>query len=80
MHIWLVEFTAILQKANFSLSLCKDFSWIKQDKYGLKTIVLFNLFKTSSFTSEVGMLGAYVILLDQLLKLSITDDTAKYLD
>ena len=80
MHIWLVEFKAILQKANFSLSLCKDFSWIKQDRYGLKTIVLVNRFKTSDFTSEVGMLGASVVFLDQLLKLSVTGDTAKYLD
>ena len=78
MHIWLVEFKAILQKAKFSL--CKDFSWIRQDKYGLKTIVFYNLFKTSSFTSEVGMLGSSVVFLDQLLKLSVTGDTAKYLD
>ena len=79
MHIWLVEFEAILQKAKFSLSLCKDFSLRKQDMYGLKTIVLTTLFKTSSFTSEVGMLGASVVFLDQLLELSVTGDTAKYL-
>ena len=36
MHIWLVELKAILQKANVSLSYCKDFSLIKQDKYVLK--------------------------------------------
>ena len=80
MHIWLVEFKAIWQKVNFSLYLCKDFSWIKQDRYGLKTIVLVNLFKTTSFTSEVGMLGASVVFLDQLLKLSVIGDTANYLD
>ena len=68
-----------LQKASFSLSQCKDFFFIKQDKYGLKTIVLTTLFKTSSFTSEVGMLGASVIFLDQLLELPVTGDTAKYL-
>ena len=67
-----------LQKASFSLSQCKDFSLIKQDKYGLKTIVLTTLFKTS-FTSEVGMLGASVVFLDQLLELSVTGDTANYL-
>ena len=80
MYIWLAEFKAILQKAKFSLSLYKDFSWIKQDNYGLKTIFLYNLFKTSSFTLEVGMLGASVVFLDQLLKFSVTRDTAKYLD
>ena len=68
-----------MQKASFSLSQCKDFSLIKQDKYGLKTIVLTTLFKTTSFTSEVGMLGASVVFLDQLLELSVTGDTAKYL-
>ena len=79
MHIWLVEFKAIFHKAKFSYLFVKTFFWIKQDKYGLKTIVLINLFKTSSFTSEVGMLGASVVFLDQLLKLSVTGDTAKYL-
>ena len=68
------------RKQDFSLSLCKDFSWVKQDKYGLKTIVLNNLFKTSNFNYEVGMLGASVVFLDLMLKLSVTGDTAKYLD
>ena len=58
--------------------LQKAFSLIKQNKYGLKTIVLTILFKTS-FTSKVGMLGASVVFLDQLLEFSVTGDTAKYL-
>ena len=79
MHIWLVEFKAICRKPVFPYLNVKDFSLIKPDKYGLKTIVLTTLLKTSSFTSEVGMLGTSVVFLDQLLELSVTGDTAKYL-
>ena len=79
MHIWLVVFKANLLKANFFYLFTKDFSLIKQDNYGFKTLVLTILFKTTSFTSEVGMSGASVVFLDQLLELCVTGDTAKYL-
>ena len=45
----------------------------------MKSIVSSTLVHPSKFYLEIEMLGASVAILDQLLELSVTGDTAKYL-
>ena len=68
MHIWLVELKANLHKANFSYSFDNTFLE-NPDEYGMKTIISSSLVHPSNFNLGIGMLGSFVDVLDQLLKI-----------
>jgi hypothetical protein len=79
MHIWLVEFKAILHKANFSYLFEKHFLQY-QDEYGMKTINLIfpcSPIKFYFWSWNDGILRWRPWSAAQIVR---TGDTAKYLD